>query len=84
MRLLLLLSALFTALAGVTGTRAQAQPVQASAVTLAPAASAAAPSVAIARFAAASFGRVPPLQPPLPLRLGVAARRLLYAERRRE
>lgn len=84
MRLLLLLSALFTALAGVGGTRAQAQPVQASAAALVPVATAAAVSPVTARFAGASAWRVPPVQPRLPDLVGAVARRLLYAERRRE
>lgn len=84
MRLLLLLSALFTALAGITGTRADAQPVQASALAATPAAIAArAPTTAL-RFVTASFGRVPPAMPALPRLTGAAASRLLYAERRRE
>lgn len=84
MRLLLLLSALFTALAGITGTRAEAQPVQASALASASIAAAVATPSAAIRFAMPSFGRVPPAMPALPRLVGAAAARLLYAERRRE
>ena len=84
MRLLLLLSALLTALSGVTCTRAVAQPVQASAAALASVPRAKAVSPAARRFVAASYRSLPPLglavTPPVP-RL---ATRLLYAERRRE
>lgn len=83
MRLLLFFSALFAALAGVGGTRAVAQPVQASALLVSPGAALAAARTAV-RFTAPAFGRIPPAQPPLPRLLGSAALRLLYAERRRE
>ena len=84
MRLLLLLSALFTALAGVAGTRAQAQPVQASAAVLAPLAAAAMPSRVASRFVDQTGGRLPLASPALPRLMDAATRRLLYAERRRE
>ena len=84
MRLLLLLSALLSALTGVVGTRATAQPVQASAAAiLAPARIAAAAPMA-ARFAAPAYGSIPPLRLIAPRVFGVVARQPLYAERRRE
>lgn len=84
MRLLLLLSALLGALTGVAGSRAQAQPVQASALATASVAGAAAVTVAARRFTPAPYATTPPLS--LGVRPPVAAivQRVLYAERRRE
>lgn len=83
MRLLLLLSALLTALTGVAGTRATAQPVQASAAAIAAMPRAVAVSPVSARFVAPSYGSLPPLRLGLPLVSAVTAR-ILFAERRRE
>lgn len=84
MRLLLFLSALLTALAGGTGARAMAQPVQASAAAaiVAPLAVTAAP--VFIRFAAPAYGSVPPLRFAAPRLSGTVALPPLYAERRRE
>ena len=83
MRLLLLLSALLTALSGVTGARTTAQPVQASAAAAVAVTRAVAVSPASPRFVAAPYPSRPPLRLALP-RPAVVASRALYAERRRE
>ena len=84
MRLLLLLSALLSALSGITGTRATAQPVQASAPASIAVTRAVAVSPASSRFVAASYTSRPPLRLALPRPAAVVADRALYAERRRE
>ncbi|WP_174291362.1 hypothetical protein [Sphingomonas bacterium] len=84
MRLLLLISALLTALTGVTGTRAAAQPVQASAAATIALPRLVAVSPVTSRFTVPAYGTVPPLQLVAPRLVSVAAARVLYAERRRE
>ncbi len=84
MRLLLLLSALLAALSGVGGTRATAQPVQASAAAMVATPRSAAASPVAFRFTVPAFATVPPLKLGLRPALGAVATRILYAERRRE
>ena len=84
MRLLLLLSALLTALTGVAGPRVQAQPMQASATAIAALPHAVAASSVALRFAAPAYSSMPPRRLDLPRFESAATSRLLYAERRRE
>jgi hypothetical protein len=84
MRLLLLLSALLSALSGVVGTRALGQPVQASAAIAAAAPRAVVAASVAARFAAPTYNLLPPLQLTLPQLSEMGTSYPLYAERRRE
>lgn len=84
MRLLLLLSALLTALAGVTGTRVAAQPVHASAVAAVERARAVVVVPASRRPVAALYAALPPLTLGARASVAAIAARPLYAERRRE